>query len=451
MTKRVFLGCTVVLLTWTLVNWGSAVDSIDPVAIVAEVDRIAGRQDLWPGFDPRLVPLVLYDGERTYLFHARNPFKGFKELPGRPGIFAHEGLHDAVRGNTATKFDGVAAAVVMLPGLGPAETTRLAALVIHEAFHVYQLGRHPKWIANEVELFTYPVHDPRMLALRHAEDEALIRAVKAGEKEEVRAWAWAALSLRRQRAGIMPAGAAQYERDLEILEGLAYYLQVRAAAQLEEVLPRPVRGFAPDQVRSRGYWSGVQLAFICDRLQPGWRETLEKNDKLRLEQMAFRDQAKPPADVRTFEPEELAGFRKQAEDDVNQLLEARKQSREEFLAAKGYRLEVQAAPGKPLNPRGFDPQNVKVLGGSDVLHLRYLRLGNSSGWVELLGRRGLTVGSGKHPLFPGVRSLTVTGLEQDPVVEKVGSGVRLAQEGLKLEFAKAAIERRGTTVFLRLR
>lgn len=53
-----------------------------------ELDRLATRA-IWPGFDPRAVPVALYDGERTILARHPDPPSGFTALTDRPDLVSY--------------------------------------------------------------------------------------------------------------------------------------------------------------------------------------------------------------------------------------------------------------------------------------------------------------------------------------------------------------------------
>ncbi|HEV2121173.1 MAG TPA: hypothetical protein VGW38_00165, partial [Chloroflexota bacterium] len=147
----------------------------DAYAVVIEADRLAAR-DLWPGFDPRAIPVAIYDGERTLLFRHPAPPAGFRPVSGRDGVWAYPGRYSSVTANSSAEIGGVSTATLM-PATGAGSLLRQAGILIHEAFHVYQREHHPAWQANEAELFTYPVDDAELLTLRRMEAEALRRAL----------------------------------------------------------------------------------------------------------------------------------------------------------------------------------------------------------------------------------------------------------------------------------
>src|ERR1044071_3492805 len=57
-------------------------------AISQEVSRIGQSTMLWPGFDPRSIPLAVYAGERTYLFRHPKPPAEFVKGGGDTFVFA---------------------------------------------------------------------------------------------------------------------------------------------------------------------------------------------------------------------------------------------------------------------------------------------------------------------------------------------------------------------------
>src|SRR4051812_3034148 len=138
---------------------------------------VMGRTPLWPGFAPLETPVAVFDGTRTYLFRHPSPPAGYVAVSGRRDVVARDGRDSAVTANSSATLGGVPTATVMLGGRS--DPRELAALTVHELFHVFQRERHPSWQANEADLFTYPVEDSTALALRREETDALARAVGA--------------------------------------------------------------------------------------------------------------------------------------------------------------------------------------------------------------------------------------------------------------------------------
>jgi hypothetical protein len=379
-------GCRSVVGAGVSVPEGSPADAF---AVMATADRLAAR-DLWPGFDARRIPVAIYDGERTLLFRHPGPPAGFEAVAGSDVVWAYAGRYPSVTSNSSTEIGGVVTATLM-PAGGSSSLVRRAGTVIHESFHVYQRRHHPAWQANEVELFTYPLDDPELLALRRLEAEALRRALANGRHDRDACWGELALAFRRERFGRMPAGAVAYERGNELLEGLASYVESRAT------------------LAEAGNGGGA-----CE-VTPAQRDSVGAA----------------------------------AASDVDQLRTRLARQRITFLEQPGWRLVVEA-PSGPLFPQGFDPLNVHTVSPGEVLHTRWIKLGNAAGTAEVLGRSALTVASGAHPLFNGVRQLTVTGLADEPAVTEANGTVTVRAEGVTAELRGAVVERSGQTVIVRL-
>ena len=406
-------------------------------AVIAEYDREAARP-LWPGFHPSSIPLEIFDGGRTWLVRHPNPPAEFAPAGGRADLRVYEGRHASVVANTAEKIGGVLTALASFEG-STRPNRALAALLLHEAFHVFQAQRHPKWEGNEVELFVYPVDDGEALTLRRIESRALSLALEAPSSSACSHWASRAVEARRSRFTRLPEGSSGYERGTELKEGLARYIQEKAVGGTGT--PIPDHEFPPDKVRDRAYGSGSAMALLLDRLDPRWKEALEARDEP-LDQVLARAVANvPPAALARGAEEEI---RRRAAADVAAWSASRTALREQFVATPGWKLVVESAA--PLFPAGFDPLNVERLSAKDVLHTRFLKLANDRGSIQVLDRRCLTEGAGTHPLFEGVRRVTVTGLAEEPRTETTDELTRIAISGVTLSFRNGTISRSGNTV-----
>lgn len=102
-------------------------------------------------------------------------------------------------------------ATLLLNGFdADAPLTDIAAVAIHEAFHVFQRTSHPDWTANEADLFVYPVEDLELLKLRRLETKALKSAF--AHSDETACWGRQALNIRQERFALMDDAFVAYER-----------------------------------------------------------------------------------------------------------------------------------------------------------------------------------------------------------------------------------------------
>jgi hypothetical protein len=408
------------------------------VQLEQALHNVCSGIELWPGYDPLSVPLAVFDGKNTFLFRHPSP-------PGKfackEGVWIFEGRHPAVMGNSSAMIGGVGTATVMLESLSPeSPPEKQAALVAHEGFHVFQGTTGRKWGANEADLFTYPVDEARLLALRRLETEALRRAFEAGEKEAIQAWALCALRLRDKRFALLDSASQAYERGMETMEGTANYIQCLVEGRVRPSLPEG--GFDAENVRNRAYETGIAWAFLLDRFSPAWHGTFGSNDTLFLDALlaeALNDDLQPDKPG-IFPESEIAAIEEVAQQDVKKVIDRRTTRRVEFESVPGWRIIVEADKSSPLWPQGFDPLNLYLVEGG-VLHSRYIRVGNGSGNVEVIGMASLTEEVGPHPLFNGIRGILVTGFESEPTVVVEGDQVDVNSEGFKANFTGASVER----------
>jgi hypothetical protein len=444
--KAHIIAVLVTALMCALAIAAAPAPNIDAAAIARQYDAVAAGKPLWPNFQPGQIPIAIFDGARTWLFRHPSPPPEFTPVPDMPGAFSSAGRYAAVTANTSADIGGMLTAVAS--GIKPAPVARQAALMVHEAFHVYQRQHHPDWSANEADLFLYPLDKAEALQLRRLESEALHRALDASG-DECRCWARTALDMRAARFGQLPSAAVEYERRTELNEGLAQYVEDQAAGQTRADL-MPSTEFAPDEIRLRAYSSGEAIALLLDRFNPppeatqqnprrffgDWRDELDSGRGRFLDQILERRLAgTKPCDF--YAPEKRAALQR-AQNDVGQLQHQREQALRDFHALPGWRVVVESQEAG-FQSQGFDPLNVTLVGNGLVLHRRYLKAGGNGATLEMVDGRALTEAAGAHPMFSGIRRLTIAGLTAVPSINEKGGGVSLTAPGLKAEFPKASV------------
>jgi hypothetical protein len=283
--------------------------------------------------------------------------------------------------------------------------------------------------------------------LRRLESAALQRAVSAESVEASACWSRTMLDLRRERFEVTDSLYTAYERLTELNEGLAAYVQLLAGGATTVTIPGAE--FRPGQFRERIYVTGPALAFVLDRVRPGWPQALEANDALFLDQLLETALPRSDAPGCVLPADEVAGIDSAVGRDMAELHHLRAVRRQALDARPGWRVVIHAAEGQPLWPQGFDPLNVEAIEGG-FLHSRFLRLGNDAGSLQAIDEAGvdleaMTEGVGPHPLFHGIRRVIVAGIPK-PETHTEGTAIELRTAGFTARFTHASLTTTGTTI-----
>ena len=326
---------------------------VDPLLIAeaAEVWALIASPNnpVWPGWDASSTPLLFYlPGQQDVLINHPHPPDGFLRYAGPisfPGgrVYVRNGptILQWDGQNTSQDIAGVRTLVVadtlsnlrnrvrsLLQDTRPAaekaqapDLSNLAtdpydqlALVVHEAFHVFQHVQAPDKGANEMLLLQYPVLSVENNVGLALEGSALAEALRATDAVAVRRAALRWLALRKDRRASLPAKAVEYEDGCEFNEGLAKYTEYRLFQILEgrtpgaamwwaqgfagyaDLAPRrehllesmlkhmngavavnnDLYGTAP--LRMRLYYSGMAVGAMLDKLSPNWKSRIFSPD-----------------------------------------------------------------------------------------------------------------------------------------------------------------------------
>lgn len=417
--------------------------TIESLAEAIEARVVAEPEaKLWPLFAPAKVPLAIFDGERTWVFRHPKVLAGYAAGPKDSQTRA--GRDPSIIANSNAEIQGVGTATLLL---GNTKETRsageLTAVAIHEAFHVFQRKHHPKWVGNEGDLFTYPVDDAKLLALRREETFALRSALATPSAKQRSCWSRAALAARAERYTRLSAEHAVYERGTELNEGLATYVQGVASGKRATLSENE---YPAAQVRQRAYATGAAIAALLDLSAPGWKASLDDNDTQQLDGMLRS--AMGEGEICQVSATDRRRFAANASTEVSELARERAKRLTDFVQSPGWRVIV-VADTAPLWPQGFDPLNVEQVALGRLLHSRFVKLGNEQGELEVLGKLSLSDGAGKHPLFEGVKRLEVVGLEK-PKIANEGARTRLEAEGFRLSMTGVQISEHAHIITVRL-
>ena len=373
---------------------------------------------------------------------------GFRPLEGRPDAYILEGRHLAVFGNRRTMLENVWLATSILNASTsatgrPLTIREIAALVLHEQFHVFQAIRHPDWLPDDLALFDYPLDSVESLRLRMAEVEGFKRAVTAEEENDAAGWAAWALKMRRQRLSGLPDKHARYESELQRLEGTAEYIEYLAGGRGVMDGPRAA-GIAPRAARELGYQEGRWLAVLLDRLDPDWKDAWESGEFAYLEDRLEKTLQEFP-EQRSFTPSEMQAMDAEAEQSLRRSEAERKKLSETVKSTIGNKLEIIAV-NRPLKLQNFDPFNIEALNEREMLHKEWLVLKNERGAVEVFRQPCLTEINKESQIV----RLTIPGLFSRVRAFRRGGRVTAKMEGITAVFEGAKLSVRGKKAIIKL-
>ncbi len=283
-------------------------DRLDPldkseIAVVLAVKGADGDA-VWPGFAAAGIPIILYSARFEFL-------TGAPELP--PGWTIVEG--DAAGGipygrrlaknpqafavEAGEVWAGSCPILVLMNAKGPFRFGRdfHAVMILHEMFHAFEAGQAPAKFKAAMDAYEaearYPFADKEFAAAWAEEGSLLAEALKAPDDAACVRAARRFLETRRARrarAGL-DAGTLAFERELEWLEGLAEYAEIRfyelagrhgtegweirfaphLPFLLQNDFARLGKRLASEKGDLRFYVSGMAQARLLDRLAPDWK------------------------------------------------------------------------------------------------------------------------------------------------------------------------------------
>lgn len=330
----VFLVVAVGLVVLAVVNWRVAESRDHPVVRdrLGPGDRIQLREvyrlkrtlgdRVWPGLGDASMPVILYNDRYAFLVGTDSAPPGWTEVAGdafegssyfrRPeqeetafavpvgdrwaaSLPTRETMNRDNLLRAREQLPPVVAQLVPYPIFTFGRGFH-AVLVLHEGFHAFQATRAPERFRRARSVYEfeaeYPFDDPAFSEAWNREGAALSEALESEGGTGTCAASRRFLSVRGERREAADAGPEllRFERELEWLEGLAKYAEIRyyelAAAADDSALAgdydpglrrwsdefRRLRSSLGDQMGDfRFYLSGMAQARVLDRVRQGWK------------------------------------------------------------------------------------------------------------------------------------------------------------------------------------
>ena len=400
-----------------------------PQELRAEMLAMAKKTDLWPGMDIAKMPLAVFDGEKTWLFDHPKPPEGFTKIS--DGVFTMDGRHQAIARSDAAMLGGVATATLANETLfmSPANGATVGLLA---SFKAHRLKNHPDWTVDESVIFSYPDGSAGLIQARRMEYISLANALKADNADDRACWINSALFVRKGRAKAMTEADITFERMIELTDGLDLYLKHKLAGtkpDLNELATAP-----PNFYRDHVVAGGAGWAFLLDAVSKDWRNQLEQNNKLTLEDLMAK--VVPKKEGCGFEKQERDQMFMAAKVDSTYMRRERAKKSQEFDQRAGWRVFVKTL-SQPLNVKGYDATQVDMINPKTVLHKHYLKAESQSGGLELKNLEALSLSAGKKAISDGLSALQVFGFQSRPTVTEKNGEVNVKADGFSLSFKNA--------------
>lgn len=333
----------------------------------------------WPHFKPQHTPLLIFDGQQTWLIGAVPQETQWQQTDQG---WRWSGRHPALIANSVIELpEGIQAAGVLLHTLGDIDhikATQLAALLIHEAFHVYQ-KTHPSsaWQVNELAALTYPHANAQILHSRAEETEYLAQAL--ADPSNWKTHAQHALYWRKQRRMLLSPEHNEFEQRMETLEGLAEFVETRFLNSVPKLEAKTALQQPP---RQWAYSTGAALAHLLLRVSDNWQSQILDGQTLEdLLEASIGNIKMPPIH------RELQAL---AQNTAQQYQEKQQQLEQQFILLEGTRLHLTSQ--QPLQVTGFDPMNIYTLGQQRTLHNRFVSIQGPNISIELFNQPALASG-----------------------------------------------------------
>jgi hypothetical protein len=238
---------------------------------------------------------------------------------------------------------------------------------------------------------------------------------------------------------MIPALFGNYERDLQLTEGLSDYIE-RIARGVDPLnASNMTDGIAPAGVRDLGYWEGRWIAMILDMLNPDWKNRLEDNDTLYLEDILESELHDLPTGKLAFTDSEVSRIKAEAKEDFDLWQIKKAEEIESYKSLEGYKIEISSI-SNPLNIRIFEPLEIEVLPEGAVFHRLIFSASNEKGSIRIFNHPCITGFDESYRLV----ELSIYGLPEPPEVNLKESTLTLKKDAISLELEYSELKQEGT-------
>jgi len=335
------------------------------------------RDKAWPGMT--LSPICIFrKNGPAFLYHHPNPPKTFKKI--RDNLFLGTQAELQLFGATQVEINGTLTAIIDYSHPNYSTPEEAFAELFHEIHHVYQRnsvsGIKPD---NPITLMSYP-ENYKNDALKIAEQKLFYSLCFCDEEKEFKELLNQINSIREKRETIIGKKYLEYEKDVESLEGPAFYCQLlyyQEYANVNEVLKKNyiekeffgilnTPYYGREKLRYRHLATGMAMCHILDKYKKDWKKEYYTSG-MKLYDFFISQFEVEKIDFDDIEIEyAISNYHTQI------LSEKHLKNFDEFQNQKGVKVILTFRNTPQF--RGFDPMNAEAINDSTVLHTTLLKL-----------------------------------------------------------------------------
>ncbi len=335
----------------------------------------------WLGMELSPICIFRINGP-AFLYNHPNPPETFKKI--RNNLYQGTQAELQLIGATQVEINGVLTAIIDygLPDYSSPE--EVFAELFHETHHVYQRnsvsGINPD---NPVTLMYYP-ENYKNDALKIVEQKLLYSLCFCNDEKEFKQLLNHINSIREKRETIIGNTFLDYEKDVESLEGPAFYCQLlyyQKYANVNDALKKnyieklffgvlnsPYYG--REKLRYRHLAAGMAMCYILDKYKKNWKKEYYTSGKKLYDFF-----------ISQFEVEKINFDDVEIEYAISMyhtqlLIENHIKNFDEFQNQKGVKV-ILTYKNTPQF-KGFDPMHAEAINDSTVLHTTFLNLNGNN-------------------------------------------------------------------------
>ena len=379
-TKILFLFLVLILSKVSLTGQNSLlpIDSL----YISKIDEfyqnaIEFKDKAWIGME--LSPICIFrKNGPAFLYNHPNPPNNFKKI--RDNLYQGTQAELQLIGATQAEINGMLTAIVDygLPIYSCPD--EVYAELFHETHHVYQRNSISGInYDNPVTLMSYP-ENYKNDALKIVEQKLIYNLCFCNDDKEFKQLLNQINSIREKRKVIIGEKYFDYEKDVESLEGPAFYCQLLYYQKYADVSDNLKKNYnekeffgvlntphyGREKLRYRHLAVGMSMCFILDKYKKNWKKEYYTSG-MKLYDFFISQFEVEEIDFNDIEIEyAISKYHTQ------KLLDKHVKNFDEFQNQKGVKITLSYKNNPQF--RGFDPMHAEAINDSTVLHTTLLKL-----------------------------------------------------------------------------